>query len=251
MSGRLVGRVLREATTRRPQALLVLVAVAEHAGDDGTGAYPSLATLATETRLSRRSVLRLLAELEAGGDLAVIRNAGRGNGYVVTLTGATPDTGDSHGTGATGDTGDAADTGDSGGATSATGDTGPVPPLAPEPYRTVRTVPSSARGPLDSTDDPLIDLAIASRGGRAPSAAFVQQVNRWAERFGDVPLAKAVRDAMGRADTDPWASAVGRLAAEHERGRPAANGARRPKDGHAAGYLEAAMEADEPAEVQA
>lgn len=60
--------------------LLVLLALADFANDDGTGAYPKQATLATKTRLSERHVRRVLAQLE---DKCYIERMGRTPGGVV------------------------------------------------------------------------------------------------------------------------------------------------------------------------
>lgn len=49
---------------------LVLIALADKANDDGTGAYPSVATLARETRQSERNVQYALRALEQGGHIA-------------------------------------------------------------------------------------------------------------------------------------------------------------------------------------
>jgi AraC-like DNA-binding protein len=49
--------------------LLCLLMVANHAHADGTGAYPSVATLAAECRMSARQVTRLLHRLQDSGAL--------------------------------------------------------------------------------------------------------------------------------------------------------------------------------------
>lgn len=48
-----------------PTEKLVLLAMADHARDDGTGCYPSIATLAKKTSLSRRGTQKLVARLKA------------------------------------------------------------------------------------------------------------------------------------------------------------------------------------------
>ena len=45
----------------------VLVGLANHAGPDGTGAFPSVATLVRYTGLSERTIRTCLDRLEAGG----------------------------------------------------------------------------------------------------------------------------------------------------------------------------------------
>ena len=49
--------------------LVVLLMVANHARSDGTGAWPSIATLAKECRMSERGVRYCLRELEESGEL--------------------------------------------------------------------------------------------------------------------------------------------------------------------------------------
>jgi hypothetical protein len=56
--------------------LLVLLIIANHAHGDGTNAYPSATTLAFESRLSPRQVKRIIADLEASGELFVNRSTG-------------------------------------------------------------------------------------------------------------------------------------------------------------------------------
>jgi hypothetical protein len=57
-------------------ALLLLLAIADHAHDDGTGAWPSQETLARKTRMSVRQVRRLLDLLAAGGELTIEERPG-------------------------------------------------------------------------------------------------------------------------------------------------------------------------------
>ncbi|GAB3832838.1 helix-turn-helix domain-containing protein [Dactylosporangium cerinum] len=66
---------------------LVLLAIADNAGDDGGNAWPSLHTLARKTLLDVRTVRRALRRLEAGGHLFVGIAAGpRGaNRYTVRM----------------------------------------------------------------------------------------------------------------------------------------------------------------------
>jgi Helix-turn-helix domain len=56
-----------------PGQLLVLLALADHARDDGTGAYPCIATLARKTRMGRSTVLQHMKDLKK---LAVIQADG-------------------------------------------------------------------------------------------------------------------------------------------------------------------------------
>jgi helix-turn-helix protein len=67
-------------------SFLILLAIADHCNDEGT-CYPSIATLATKSRCSQRSVMRGIVSLEQGKWIKVRRDAigGRGNQYVVNL----------------------------------------------------------------------------------------------------------------------------------------------------------------------
>jgi hypothetical protein len=67
--------------------LLVLLAIADNAHDDGAGAWPSIDTLAFKTRLSRRNVQYVLKHLEALGELSVERGRGRKhvNSYAINV----------------------------------------------------------------------------------------------------------------------------------------------------------------------
>jgi helix-turn-helix protein len=50
--------------------LLVLLALADHARDDGSSAYPSVDTLARKARLSRRGTFDALRRLKAAGAIS-------------------------------------------------------------------------------------------------------------------------------------------------------------------------------------
>lgn len=52
-------------------ALLLLLAIADHAHDDGDGAYPSVATLAAKCRQTERNTQILLRKLESMGEIVV------------------------------------------------------------------------------------------------------------------------------------------------------------------------------------
>lgn len=75
---------------------LVLLAVADHASDDGRNAYPSVRRLAEKTKVSTRTVQRALASLVRLGELRVKANAGQGgaNVYTVVMTPRQADTPD-------------------------------------------------------------------------------------------------------------------------------------------------------------
>lgn len=76
----------------RQSTLLIAIALAEHAHHDGSGAYPSIATLALKARCSERQVQRAIRDLVALGEITIDPNAGpRGvNVYTFTLTVTTP-----------------------------------------------------------------------------------------------------------------------------------------------------------------
>ena len=56
--------------------LLMELAIADHAHDDGTGAYPSIERLTRYARLSTRNAQYLIRKLEASKEITVIPNAG-------------------------------------------------------------------------------------------------------------------------------------------------------------------------------
>lgn len=58
--------------------LLVLLAIADRADDEGGGAWPSQSTIAAKTRISVRSVQRALDDLVEMGELAIEQRAGGG-----------------------------------------------------------------------------------------------------------------------------------------------------------------------------
>lgn len=68
---------------------LILLAIADEANDDGTNAYPGIATIAHKARVNERTTMRCIASLERDGRLIVIRPdiKGRGhhNTYVVVM----------------------------------------------------------------------------------------------------------------------------------------------------------------------
>lgn len=65
-----------EESLEKGSALLLLLAIADHAHDDGTGAYPSIQKLAEKSRMTTRNVQLLLRRLEADGELAIFPNEG-------------------------------------------------------------------------------------------------------------------------------------------------------------------------------
>lgn len=76
-----------ENSTQRGTALLLMLAIADHAHDDGGGAYPSIATLSRKARTTPRHVKRLLPQLVSAGELEIRYKAGPHgtNLYQVTI----------------------------------------------------------------------------------------------------------------------------------------------------------------------
>ena len=56
--------------------LLVLLAIADYARDDGTGAWPSIERLAAKARLSERNIRYIVRRLAAFGELSITPKAG-------------------------------------------------------------------------------------------------------------------------------------------------------------------------------
>jgi len=75
-----------EHSTAKGSELLLLLAIADAADDQGRNAFPSISTLAAKTRMSRRTVQRLVVKLEDDGHLILRRVGGRrANTYEVVL----------------------------------------------------------------------------------------------------------------------------------------------------------------------
>lgn len=77
-----------ESSSHKGNALLLMLTIADHASDDGTHAYPSVRRLAKRTRMSERSVQRMIQECEASGELLVNRpdvREHRPNYYTIRL----------------------------------------------------------------------------------------------------------------------------------------------------------------------
>ena len=75
MSIRVMSRVWDESE-QKGSALLLLLAIADYAHDDGGGAYPGVDTLAKKTRLSVRQTQRVIQQLADSGELEIQRSAG-------------------------------------------------------------------------------------------------------------------------------------------------------------------------------
>ena len=67
-----------ESSSAKGGARLVLLALADHANDEGY-CHPSVARLALKSALTERNVQLILRNLEARGELVTLRGAGRGN----------------------------------------------------------------------------------------------------------------------------------------------------------------------------
>lgn len=74
-----------EYSTTKGAPRLLLLAIARHANHDGTGAYPSLATLKRLTRLSHSQVCLLLRQLVEEGHLVVTHGGGPGGTNAYTI----------------------------------------------------------------------------------------------------------------------------------------------------------------------
>ena len=85
MSARCSGNVWKYSQ-HKGSDLLVLLAIADFAKDDGSGAWPSVALLAEKTRLSERSVQYILRKLEASGEIIIERHAGPRGCHLYTVT---------------------------------------------------------------------------------------------------------------------------------------------------------------------
>jgi len=72
-----------ENSKAKGSELLLLLSIADHAADDGY-CWPTIETLAEKIRMRERSVIRLIKELEAYGELCVIRSH-KNNRYMVIM----------------------------------------------------------------------------------------------------------------------------------------------------------------------
>jgi hypothetical protein len=88
MSARASGQVWK-LSAHKGSELLVLLAIADNAKDDGRDAWPSVPELARKTRLTERNIQVVLRKLEASGELRIEKNAGphRANLYHIVLDG--------------------------------------------------------------------------------------------------------------------------------------------------------------------
>jgi Helix-turn-helix domain len=97
MSIRLINAVWKHSRQQKSGALVILLAIADYANDDGI-AYPAVSTLARKARMSTRNAQRWVRTLERDGELTVLKNQGRRgvNIYRICLPSGNPDKGDAH-----------------------------------------------------------------------------------------------------------------------------------------------------------
>ena len=72
-----------EHSSAKGSELLLLLAISDHAADDGY-CWPTIETLAHKIRMTGRSVMRLVQELEKHGQLHVVRS-NKNNRYIVIM----------------------------------------------------------------------------------------------------------------------------------------------------------------------
>lgn len=72
-----------EESTAKGSELLLLLALADNAADDGY-CWPKIETLARKIRMSERAVMRITKTLESSGDVVVIRG-NRNNRYILVM----------------------------------------------------------------------------------------------------------------------------------------------------------------------
>lgn len=65
-----------ENSQHKESRFVVLLMIANHARSDGTGAWPSIPTLARESRISDRTCQRVIQRLERSGELSIQRGKG-------------------------------------------------------------------------------------------------------------------------------------------------------------------------------
>lgn len=86
MSSKLLGQVWDYQLTKAEQS--VMLAMADHAKEDGTDCYPSVERIAWKTDYSDRQVRRVIKDLTRRGVLVFVRGGkrGRGNEYRIDLS---------------------------------------------------------------------------------------------------------------------------------------------------------------------
>ena len=88
-----VASAIWERSQQKGTALLMLLAIADYANNDGI-AWPSIPSLAAKTRISDRQAKRLVQQLVTAGELAVDVGGGRGHSNLYRVILAKGDTGD-------------------------------------------------------------------------------------------------------------------------------------------------------------
>ena len=86
-----VSKLVWESSSQKSGNLLVLLAISDHAADDGT-AFPGIKLLARKTRLSSRQVRRCIQELRRSGELSILPKKAPGGGawYQIRLEALCP-----------------------------------------------------------------------------------------------------------------------------------------------------------------
>lgn len=86
MSWQATTAVLRHSKAKGSERLLMLC-IANYAGEDGAGAFPSNATLCEDSKLTERAVRYIMRKLEGSGELGVEKSAGPNgtNKYTILL----------------------------------------------------------------------------------------------------------------------------------------------------------------------
>lgn len=81
MSVKVMGKVFE--TNLEPPDKILLLALADHAHDDGTKIFPAVARMSVKTSMSERTVQRHLRELVERGLLVIVAHAEGGRGHAV------------------------------------------------------------------------------------------------------------------------------------------------------------------------
>lgn len=224
MSVRVMSWVWESSRADGP-ALLVLLAIADQARDDGDQAWPAVAKLAAKARVSERTVQRALRSLVELGELEVRPSAGRHgvNVYRVVMTDSHPVTSSPRQT--------VTPSPEAEGVTPVTrgGDTGDTRTILEPPLRATtqtKTHPRAKRIPDDWTPSPTLIDAMRAEG------IADELARRELPRFRDYWAAKPGRDGT-KLDWDAtWRNWLRRAGDGTARASP--NGAATTK---AAGWL--------------
>jgi Helix-turn-helix domain len=83
-----------EKSRHKGSVFVVLLVIANHAQSDGTGAWPSVETIAREARITARHVARILPKLKDSGELAIEEGSGPHGTNLYSLPGLLPSTHD-------------------------------------------------------------------------------------------------------------------------------------------------------------